>query len=274
MSTYIIGDVQGCFDELQRLLEKINFVSTQDSLIFVGDLVNRGPKSLETLKFIYHLPKKIVILGNHDLYLINLAYNALPSSYKPHTLERLLQSPHVLTWVEWLRHQPLMYKNDQFRYVAVHAGIPPQWTIQQAYSHANEVSTVLQGKTFFPFLKQMFGDNPHCWNDNLSGFDRLRYITNAFTRMRFCDANGCLDTHTIIPQQNKLNYQPWFQWKNSLQGYQLYFGHWAALKGRCDQPHCFALDTGCVWGGQLTALCLETQEKVSVNSHFTAADKN
>jgi bis(5'-nucleosyl)-tetraphosphatase (symmetrical) len=274
MSTYAIGDVQGCFDELQRLLEKINFDSAQDTLVFVGDLVNRGPKSLETLEFIYHLPKKIVVLGNHDLYLINLVYNALPSNYKPHTLAPLLESPYILEWVDWLRHQPLMYKNDRSRYIAVHAGIPPQWNVEQAYSHANEVSKVLRSEHFFPFLKQMFGDKPHCWNDNLIGFDRLRYITNAFTRMRFCNSTGCLDTHTIIVHENDSAYQPWFKWKNSLEGYRLYFGHWAALKGKCNQANCFALDTGCVWGGKLTALCLETQKTFSVNSNFTAPAKN
>jgi bis(5'-nucleosyl)-tetraphosphatase (symmetrical) len=274
MPTYIIGDVQGCFDELQRLLHKVNFDLTKDTLIFVGDLVNRGPKSLQTLKFIYELPRKFVVLGNHDLYLINLAYKILPSNYKPHTLTPLLESPHLLEWMHWLRHQPLMYKNDEKKFAVVHAGIPPQWNIHQAYSYANEVSSAIEGKNFTDFLSQMFGDEPHCWNDTLTGFDRLRYITNALTRMRMCNAQGCLDTHTIIAHKNDSGYKPWFHWKHSLEGYQLFFGHWAALQGRCNHPNCFALDTGCVWGNKLTALCLETKERFSVDSKFTASAKN
>ena len=274
MSTYVIGDVQGCFDELETLLGQISFNPQRDTLVFVGDLVNRGPKSLETLAYIYNLPNKIVVLGNHDLYLINLVYKALPSNYKPHTLLPLLKSPTVSKWVDWLRQQPLMYKNDKLKYIAVHAGIPPQWNIEKAYRCANEVSDALKKDDFFSFLKNMFGDRPEYWCDSLSGLNRLRYITNAFTRMRLCTAMGCLDTHTLKVHTDDTNYRPWFEWNNNLDGYQLYFGHWAALNGKSTNPHCTALDTGCVWGGKLTAVCLETKELFQVASHFTAQAKN
>jgi bis(5'-nucleosyl)-tetraphosphatase (symmetrical) len=277
MSTYVIGDIHGCFDELQRLLDKINFSASDDTLVFVGDLINRGMHSLKTLEFIYALPHKIVILGNHDLYLINLAYEALPLNYKPHTLMEILDSPRRAVLADWLRRQPLMYKNDQQKYAVVHAGIPAQWTINQAHQYAAEVSEQLCSTDFLPFLKAMFGDEPHCWHDELTGFNRLRYITNALTRMRLCTESGCLDTHTISDTGHDNShpaYRPWFEWHGDLDGYKIYFGHWAALHGKSSHSQCIGLDTGCVWGSQLTAVCLETQECFQVNSQYTAPPKH
>jgi len=271
MSTYIIGDIQGCFDELKDLLEKINFQTDKDKLIFVGDLVNRGPKSFEILEFIYHLPNKKIVLGNHDLYLINLFYGALPRSYKKHTLDKILDTPQSAKMIEWLRHQPLIYKDDQQKYFVVHAGIPPQWSIDETQKYSQEICDVLQGKNFKSFLENMFGNEPKCWNKSLKGFDRLRYIINALTRLRFCDGKGCLDPETTSRHATLKDYKPWFDWPNeSFKGYDIYFGHWAALQGECDVPNIHALDTGCVWGGTLTAINIETKEKFKIKSaHLT-----
>ncbi len=184
-----------------------------------------------------------------------------------HTLDKILNHPEASYLIDWLRHQSLFYKNEKQKYCIVHAGIPPQWNLNETEQYADEVCHALRQHDFKIFLANMFGNTPDCWTKELKNFDRLRYITNALTRMRFCNAQGCLDVKTTGIQSPLENYRAWFEWQNkNLNGYEIYFGHWAALQGKCNVPHIHALDTGCVWGGKLTALCVETGEKNSVNS--------
>lgn len=263
MATYAIGDVQGCFDELQALLQQINFDAEQDQLWFVGDLVNRGPKSLETLRFIKNLPHKKVVLGNHDLHLLALASGYF---HKHHNLQDILTAPDCDELLNWLRQQPLFYYDKTLNYAMVHAGLPPQWDFQQAEKCAAEVEAVLRGNQYEDFLMQMYGDEPCKWRDDLHGIERLRFIVNALTRIRFCDEQGRLDLQnkkgTDFPQEG---YMPWFKIPGRCSRDQkIIFGHWAALRGNADAPNVFALDTGCVWGHCLTAMRLGDGMKFSV----------
>jgi len=258
MSTYIIGDVQGCFEQLQQLLEHIQYDPKQDRLGFAGDLVNRGPQSLETLRFIKNLNDPIVVLGNHDLYLIALAYNIKDDTASEH-LEPILTAPDKHELIDWLCQQKLAHYDAAENYLLVHAGIPPIWTLQQTRQYAEEIQSTLRGDQRIAYLKSMYGNQPDEWNENLSGWDRLRYITNALTRIRFCDAQGKLDLTTKTAQSpDPKRFKPWFEWIQPETD--ILFGHWASLEGRCDLPRFYALDTGCVWGGALTTIRLEDRK--------------
>ena len=261
MNTYIIGDLQGCFDSLQALLERINFIPHRDQLGFVGDLVNRGPKSLETLRFIHSLHNPIIVLGNHDLHLIALHYDqAKPSG--PHTLDNLLNAPDCEKLITWLVNQPLLYQDPGNQFVITHAGIPPQWSVAQAKKLAEEAHQKLKADPAI-FLKHMYGNHPSSWEDSLGGWDRMRYIINALTRMRLCDENGQLQLNNTTNESDRDRFQPWFQWPRK-DCTRLIFGHWAALRGKCDVKNIFALDTGCLWGGRLTALRINDLMRFSV----------
>ena len=274
MATYVIGDLQGCFDELQSLLKQIDYQPEQDFLWFVGDIVNRGPKSLECLKFVKKLVQKdraAMVLGNHDFHLL-AAYAGLDKFVsKSDTLQDILQSKEVDELMDWLRLQPLMVKHPVFNAVMVHAGIPPQWTISQALSHAEEVQTQLQKPDWQGFItKHLFGSEPKQWQETLTGWDRLRYIVNAFVRMRYCDANGALEfklksTPSSTEEQKKIApYEPWFVFPNRKnKDHEIFFGHWSTL-GAIDAYHIHATDTGCLWGGYLTAYSIEQKERISV----------
>jgi len=258
MATYAIGDIQGCFYAFQDLLNKINFDVTQDELWLVGDLINRGSGSLEVLRWCYQQQENIrVVLGNHDLHAIVVAHNIV----KPHrgdTLDALLAAQDGHTLLHWLRHQPLMVVEKNI--AMVHAGLLPQWSMTQALSYAKEVEYALQGKDYLNFLTSMYGNLPSCWDETLSGMDRLRMITNAMTRLRICTAEGEMEFSfkgelADIPT----NYMPWFDVRNraSIEA-TIIFGHWSAL-GLQHRNHVYALDTGCLWGGHLTAMQLETK---------------
>ncbi len=266
MATYIIGDVQGSYQELIQLLEKVNYNEKTDRLGFVGDIVNRGPQSLDVLRFIKNLKDPIVVLGNHDFYLLILGYNIMPIDSYPHTLHDIMNAKDRHDLVEWLRHQPLMTVDDDLKTAFVHAGIPPQWSIAEGLAHANEVTESLQGPNFKEFLSSLFGDEPKTWQTSLTGQDRLRYITNAFTRMRFCNHAGRLDFKKItLSENNDPNLRAWFDWRSAEKDhYSICFGHWAALGGQCDAENIYALDTGCAWGHSLTALRLEDKKRFSV----------
>jgi bis(5'-nucleosyl)-tetraphosphatase (symmetrical) len=267
MATYIIGDVQGCYQELQQLLQLIEFNPKKDRLGFVGDLVNRGPNSLEVLRFIKSLSDPMVVLGNHDLYLLILGYELMPSESYQHTLHPIFAAPDKIELLDWLRQQPLIYHHPNTQTLLVHAGLPPQWSIAQSITHAKEVESALQGNHFREFLRDLFGNDPSSWNDRLTGQERLRYITNAFTRMRFCDESGYLDLKAdgnISTDPHR--FHPWFDFRNPQQDkVNIVFGHWAALNGQCDAPGCYALDTGCAWGYSLTALRLEDKKRFSIS---------
>lgn len=197
--TYIIGDVQGCYVELQKLLECIDYNPDRDQLAFVGDLVNRGPDSLSVLRFLKQLRNPWIVLGNHDLYLLILGYKLMPSTAYSHTLDAVMNAPDAEDLLEWLRHRNLLLFNAQTNMALVHAGIPPQWNIHRSLDLAAEVEHALQGPDFKNYLSNLFGDTLTAWDPFSTGPLRLRYITNAFTRMRLCTQDGELDFHNEDP---------------------------------------------------------------------------
>ncbi|MEI6897812.1 MAG: symmetrical bis(5'-nucleosyl)-tetraphosphatase [Psychromonas sp.] len=256
MATYIVGDIQGCCDELQQLLGLANFDKHQDELWITGDLVARGPKSLQTLRFVKSLGDHAkVILGNHDLHLL-ATWQGIHHPKKNDKLAPLLSALDCDELLHWLRMQPLLLRHPEFDFVMVHAGISPQWTIKQAESLAIEVEQQLQGKNFKTVLKNMYGAQPNSWSDTLTGNERTRFIINAFTRMRYCFLDGALEfKNKLSPQQtDKTIMKPWFEIKSLDKSSPILFGHWAALLGKVNQKGLYALDTGCVWGNSLTMI--------------------
>jgi bis(5'-nucleosyl)-tetraphosphatase (symmetrical) len=256
MATYIIGDVQGCFDELQQLLELAEFTPEHDELWITGDLVSRGPKSLETLRFVKALGDAAkVVLGNHDLHLLAI-HQGIHKEKNEERLEAVLAAPDRDELLEWLRHQPLLLRHPEFNFVMVHAGISPQWSIKQAEALAKEIEEQLQADNFKELLEEMYGNHPPLWSNNLQGVNRLRFIINAFTRMRYCYVDGSLELkNKLAPEQTtKSNLIPWFEVDTLDQSCSILFGHWAALLGKVNKPGIYGLDTGCVWGNSLTML--------------------
>lgn len=265
MTTYAIGDIQGCFDELQQLLRLIKFDQTNDRLWFVGDLVNRGAKSLEVLRFVKQLGNAVVVLGNHDLYLLSLFHNKNPLQ-KAHNLQPVLEAHDSQELIDWLRCLPLLYHEQKPDYVLVHAGIYPKWTLKEAKQCAKEVENVLRSDDYINFLEKMYGNQPDIWDEKLTGIKRLRFIINCFSRMRYCDKDGKLDLEaTYPPIMAPPGYIPWFAFPERKIKNKIIFGHWASLQGEAKTENIFALDTGCVWGGSLTAMRLEDGEKFSIS---------
>lgn len=252
MTTYAIGDIQGCYDELQALLTDINFSPEKDTLWLTGDLVNRGQKSLDVLRFVKNLPNVITVLGNHDLHLLTLAYSNNPPPNK-HTMQDILNAPDREELLNWLRKQPFVHYDKKNNFALVHAGIPPQWTIEKTTQLADEVHQVLTSEKFVDFLDSLYGDKPDEWQDDLSGFDRLRFIVNALTRMRFITPTGKL----LLEVKGKIGtqpegYIPWFRAPNrKTANNKIIFGHWAALEG-VQENNVYGIDTGCVWKGNLS----------------------
>jgi bis(5'-nucleosyl)-tetraphosphatase (symmetrical) len=265
MATYAIGDVQGCFATLLALLDTIAFDRSRDQLWFTGDLVNRGPRSLAVLRFISALGKSAVtVLGNHDLHLLAVAHGQGP--YKPRdTFTDVLHAPDREPLLAWLRHQPLLYHHAPLGMTMVHAGLPPQWNLALAQTHAAEVEAVLQSTDFPVFLRHLENTAATQRTPAPEKWARLCYSSNCLTRLRYCDAQGRLllddkDSHGAQP----VPYFPWFTIPaRASAALNLVFGHWATL-GTCTAPGVHHLDTGCVWGGTLTAMCLETRERFSV----------
>lgn len=259
MAVYAIGDVQGCFDELQSLLRLIHFNPRQDRLWFAGDLVNRGPKSLETLRFIKDLGNRAVsVLGNHDLHLIAAAHGH-PISGDDHTLDAILCAPDRDALINWLRQQPLLHHDDTLGYTMIHAGLPPQWDLALARRCAQEVESCLRGDRFSDFIEHMYGNKPRQWSDDLSGWKRLRFTVNCLTRLRFCDDQGRLELeYKGPPGSQPPEYRPWFELPDrKSKDMNIVFGHWSTL-GRRNDAGVFPLDTACLWGGELTALRIDT----------------
>ena len=259
MAVYAIGDVQGCFRELQLLLTRLDFDPAKDRLWFAGDLVNRGPQSLETLRFVRNLgTAAIAVLGNHDLHLLAIAAHA--SKLKPKdTLRPILDAPDAAELLDWLRERPLLHHDAQLGYTLVHAGLPPQWDLAQAQACALEVEAVVRGPDSSEFFGRMYGDEPTLWSDRLQGWERVRFITNCLTRMRYCDAEGRLDLGPKgAPGSQPEGLYPWFELpERRSRDLKILFGHWSTLGERSD-PGVYPLDTGCLWGGQMTALRLDT----------------
>lgn len=267
MTIFAVGDIQGCFDEFEQLLELINFGS-EDQLWLAGDLINRGPKSLETLRYCQSLGNQLrVVLGNHDLHLIAVARGGAKNARKD-TLDSILTAPDRESLLDWLQQQPLLHHDQQSGFTMTHAGIPPKWLLAEAIARANEVEAVLASAKASDFLENMYGNKPKRWQDDLDGIDRLRCITNYYTRMRFCDDQDTLDFDSKESADNPpLGYLPWFAHSNrAMKDQPIIFGHWAALMGQANTANVFALDTGCVWGGQLTAMRLDNQALFSVPS--------
>lgn len=275
MSTYVIGDVQGCYQQLQQLLELIQFDQKQDRLWFCGDLVNRGPESLAVLRFVKSLgDRAIVVLGNHDLHCLAVLLAGLASK-KNDTLQEIADANDKNELLFWLKSRPLLHYDPQLAVAMVHAGIPPCWDVATAAAFSREVEQQLQGANYLELLQQMYGNQPDTWDDSLTGIDRYRFIINALTRMRFLEADGRLNLTCKTPAKAATELTPWFDTYPATGDDvpTILFGHWAALGGECSAPKVEALDTGCVWGGELTALCLETWERFSVASSALPNEK-
>lgn len=266
MTTYAVGDLQGCLDPLKCLLDRVAFDPARDHLWLVGDLVNRGPKSLETLRFLFAMRDSVTcVLGNHDLHLLAVAHN-VERLKKSDTLREIIEAPDARDLLDWLRRQKLVHYDEARDIAMVHAGIPPMWTLAKALKRAAEVEEALLDDARLPlFLEGMYGNDPACWDSDLHGITRLRVITNYFTRMRFCKADGTLDlkskegADTAPP-----GYRPWFAHPSrKTRGQKIIFGHWAALEGKCNELGLHALDTGCVWGGTMTLLNIDNGQRIS-----------
>ena len=269
MATYAIGDVQGCYRELQLLLRECGFDARRDTLWFAGDLVNRGPSSLDVLRFVADLGDRArTVLGNHDLHLVASARGIRPLRAKD-TFQDVLDAPDGEALVDWLRHRPLIHRDADRGFVMVHAGIAPAWTIDDALVHGAELSQALRASDHPRLLAGMYGNEPDKWRSSLTGLDRLRFITNACTRMRYCRRDGRLDfSETGPPGAQDPALAPWFTLRDArTDGTRIVFGHWATLQVEAALSrdlHVRHVDTGCVWGGSLTALRLEDDREFSV----------
>ncbi len=257
MSLYLIGDVQGCDDALQRLLDEISFSPSRDTLYLLGDLVNRGPQSATVLRRLMGYGNAAqAVLGNHDLHLLALAAGVRQPS-RSDTLGDILQASDREAMLEWLRWQrmAMLEKIDGHTLLLVHAGVLPSWSAQQTVALAGEVETILRGPQLGDFLRQMYGNEPALWDEALTGADRLRLIVNALTRMRFCDANGRMDHESKEGAATApAGYMPWFEVPGRRTAeITVAFGHWSML-GWLGRSDVLSLDTGCVWGGCLSAL--------------------
>jgi bis(5'-nucleosyl)-tetraphosphatase (symmetrical) len=261
MARYAIGDIQGCCDELQALLKQLDYSADRDQLWFVGDLVNRGPQSLETLRFVRALgANATVVLGNHDLHLLALAFGSKRKLKDGDTLNEVLKAPDRDQLLEWLLGRPLVVFDEPRGDLLVHAGLVPDWTPRFAAKLAREVEAVLRNdaRTLFD---AMYGNKPERWSDQLRGMDRLRFAINAFTRMRYCTRDGVLDLKMkAAPGEQPENLLPWFDVpKRASAEVRVVCGHWSTL-GLVRRADLLALDTGCVWGGALTAVNLDAEE--------------
>jgi bis(5'-nucleosyl)-tetraphosphatase (symmetrical) len=263
MTTYAIGDIQGCYAQLRRLLDTLSFDPARDRLWFVGDLVNRGPDSLRTLRFIKDLDDRaLTVLGNHDLHLLALAAGN-PRQAKKSNLEPVLRASDRDELVHWLRHRPLMHFDAKKNFALIHAGLPPQWDLLDAMECAREVENVLRGPDYLDYLHAMYGNEPARWSRSLSGMDRLRFITNCFTRLRYCDTNGALAlTEKAPPGSQAPGHLPWFAVPGrATREVRIIHGHWSRL-GYAAHYNAWALDTGCVWKGRLTAIRVHKKKSI------------
>ena len=256
MPTYAIGDIQGCYAPLARMLDRIAFDPAADRLWIVGDLVNRGPESLQVLRFLRDLGDAAsIVLGNHDLYLLMVAAG-FKRRDSDDTLFQVLEAPDRDELIDWLACLPLIKVHGE--HVLVHAGLLPGWTVTRAQALASEVSTVLGGARAREFLLNLAGNRPERWSDGLKGWDRLRVIVNALTRLRFCTADGRMDLRAKgAPHKAPPGMLPWFRVPDRFsRTHTVVCGHWSAL-GFYREPGLIALDSGCVWGGKLTAIRIE-----------------
>lgn len=273
MSTYAIGDLQGCYAELQNLLDKINFDETNDQLWFAGDLVNRGPESLKCLRFVKSLGKNAkTVLGNHDLHLLAIA-NKVRNPHRKDTVDEILNADDSKKLLKWLRKQPLLVSDDELNYTMIHAGLPPQWSREQAKELAQETEALLQDKQRFnDFINNMYGDQPDTWSKNLKDNDRYRFIINCFTRIRYIEKDGKLNLkENGAPGTQPKSLIPWYALpERKTKKEKIIFGHWSTVhlgnEKDFNKYNVYPLDTGCLWGGELTAMRLEDEKLFSVPS--------
>lgn len=270
MSVYAIGDVQGCYDEMRYLLDRVRFDPAGDRLWLVGDLVNKGPKSLATLRFVKELgDRAITVLGNHDLHFLAIAHG-IRKPVARDTLKALLKAPDLGELIDWLRTRPLLHHDATRNYTMVHAGLVPQWTIEQALSLAREAERKLAGKRYVKYLTKMYGDQPDRWRDGLEGYARFRVIINVFTRLRYCTANGAMEfahKENVVPR----GFKPWFKHSRPNQAnLRILFGHWASLNGETGVDNAIGLDTGCCWGRELTLMHLKSQKRITCTTREVA----
>ena len=262
MANLLIGDVHGCYDELMRVLEKAEY-SDSDIIWFTGDLVARGEKSLEVLRFVKSLGSKArMTLGNHDLNLLAIYAGISKNKSKDH-LTPVLTAPDCDELINWLRRQPVLQIDEELKLIMAHAGLSPQWDLETAKKCAKDLEAILSSDSYPFFLDAMYGDLPDFWTTELQGVERLRYIANAFTRMRYCNLDGRLDMYfKESPPEAPGKLKPWFMLLENSDYYPKYsiaFGHWASLNGKYTPEGIYALDTGCCWGGKLT--CLRWEDK-------------
>ncbi|MEZ5535112.1 MAG: symmetrical bis(5'-nucleosyl)-tetraphosphatase [Thiolinea sp.] len=263
MATYVVGDLQGCFTPLLRLLDKVKFDPAFDRVWFAGDLVSRGNHSLQTLRFVKGLGHSAVsVLGNHDISLIASAYGVFPFHK---SLYDLRNAPDFAELLDWLRHRPLIHVDNKLNAILVHAGIPPAWDLKTTLKNAGEVESVLRSKNPSNWLEKVYGDKPCCWREAKNALERQRFTVNALTRMRYCTADKRLDfKQKLSPAQVKKTHPelyPWFKHPKRQKIVQsIYFGHWSTL-GYHQENNAVALDTGCVWGGNITAVRIDSEKK-------------
>ena len=262
MAVYAIGDIQGCFDELQAMLELLNFDQQKDQIWLAGDLVNRGPKSAEVLRFAQDLgPTAVkVVLGNHDLHLLANACGVTKHHHRLDTMDSVLNAPDRDELIDWLRRQPLLHHDAKLGFTMVHAGLPPIWTLSKAKKRAQEVEEVLRSDDWPTFFQHMYGNDPQRWSKMLKGWERLRYITNCFTRLRYCHEDERLALkYKGKPSESPDGQTPWFDMPNrKTKTERIVFGHWSTL-GTGQYGQVFSLDSGAVWGEKLTALRIDKQ---------------
>ena len=276
MATYIVGDIQGCFIELQALLTQVNFTKGEDTLYLAGDLVARGDDSLSTLRFVKSLGNSAkIVLGNHDLHLLAI-HAGIRKAKVSDKLDELLNAPDLDELTHWLAQQPLIQKIGTSDAYMSHAGCSPQWDLPTALQQAHDAQAKISSVNRLHWLKLMYGEQPNHWQNAKTEAEKFRYTINAFTRMRYCYADGSLefnlkDSPEEVAVSHKNTIQPWFRLSNTINNTPWVFGHWASLMGECQHSNIYALDTGCVWGGHLTMLRwhdkkLFTQNKIQVQS--------
>lgn len=265
MAIYAIGDLQGCYDPFARLLDKLKFDPDNDRIWLTGDLVNRGPKSLKTLRYVKELGDSVVsVLGNHDLHLLALGSGVRYTDSHFDSLWKVLGAPDSDELLDWLRKKPLAHYDKKIDTLMVHAGLPPQWSIKKTLARAAEVEAVLTGDQYVELLERMYGESPNQWKGVLKGHGRRRFIVNALTRIRMIDADGRLDfSHNGPPGKARKGLLPWFEARNpKWAGTRIVFGHWSAL-GLVVEPELICVDSGCVWGRSLTAVKLTNKARVT-----------
>jgi len=261
MAIYAIGDIQGCYDPFRRLLDELDFDPAKDRLWLVGDLVNRGPKSLKTLRFVKSLGDSVImVLGNHDLHLLALASGAIHPSSRFESLQKTLRANDLDELADWLRRQPLAHYDKSIDTLLVHAGTHPEWNVQETLTRAAEVETALRAPDYVKVLAKMYSNTPAAWSEKLTGFKRLRFIINCLTRVRMMTASLHLNmSHSGAPWSARKSLVPWYDFADpAWAGTRIVFGHWSQL-GLIVLPELISLDTGCVWGRQLTAARLDTR---------------